>query len=202
LKTLTLILLLTILGFPSYVYSQEWKFIKEKDGIKIYTRNDETNPVKSYKGETTLNTTMEKISHIIGRIESFDWWEEDISRIDVLEYKEEEFIKYYLIYDVPWPLDDRDLCVNSVITNDNATGRRTVFATPIDGLIPVQPGMVRITNYWQKWVMEPVGEDKVHIVLEGSVDPGGAIPSWIVNMAITDTPLNIIRKVREQVSKQ
>jgi hypothetical protein len=184
------------------VFSQDWKFIKEKDGIKIYTRNDETNPVKSYKGETTLNTTMAKISHIIGRIESFDWWEEDISRIDVLEYKEEEYIKYYLIYDVPWPLDDRDLCVNSVITNDPVTGTRTVFATPIEGLIPEQPGMVRIKNYWQKWVMEPDGTDKVHIVLEGSVDPGGAIPAWIVNMAITDTPLNIIRKVREQVSKQ
>jgi hypothetical protein len=195
-------LCLASLGLPLNIFSQDWKFIKEKDGIKIYTRNDETNPVKSYKGETTLNTTMEKISHIIGRIESFDWWEEDISKIDVLEYKEEEYIKYYLIYDVPWPLEDRDLCVNSIITNDTVTGTRTVFATPIDGLIPEQPGMVRIKNYWQKWVMEPDGEDKVHIVLEGSVDPGGAIPSWIVNMAITDTPLNIIRKVREQVSKQ
>lgn len=201
-KSLTLILLLTVLGFPTYVYSQEWKFIKEKDGIKIYTRNDETNPVKSYKGETTVSTTLEKMSHVIGRIESFDWWEEDISRIDVLEYKEEEYIKYYLIYDVPWPLDDRDLCVKSIITNDPVTGTRTVFATPIDGVIPEQPGMVRIKNYWQKWVMEPVGDDKVHLILEGSVDPGGVIPSWIVNMVITDTPLNIMRKAIEQVNKQ
>jgi hypothetical protein len=201
LKKLALIICLACLGFATNLSAQDWKFIKEKDGIKIYTRSDETNPVKSYRGETTLNTTMEKISHIIGRIESFDWWEEDISTIDVLEYKEEEFIKYYLIYDIPWPLDDRDLCVKSIITNDSVTGKRTVFATPMEGVIPEKPGLVRIKNYWQKWEMEPVGEDKVYVILEGSVDPAGAIPSWIVNMVITDTPLNIINKVRVQVAK-
>ncbi len=198
-KRLTISICLVCLGFIGSISAQDWNFIKEKDGIRIYTRNDETNPVKSYKGEATLNTTMEKISRIIGRIESFEWWDKDISEIQVLEYKEEEFIRYYLVYDVPWPLDDRDLCVESKITNDTVTGVRTVHAVPMPGVIPEKPGLVRITNYWQKWVMEPVEEGKVHVVLEGSVDPGGAIPNWIVNMVITDTPYNIIRKVREKV---
>jgi hypothetical protein len=199
LKKLILLICLACLCFTGSTSAQDWNFIKEKDGIKIFTRNSEDNPVKSYKGEATLNTSMGKISMVIGRIESFEWWDDNISEINVLEYQEEVVIKYYLVYDVPWPLDDRDLCVESKITNDPKTGVRTVYAVPMPGVIPEKPGMVRITNYWQKWVMEPMENGKVHVVLEGSVDPGGVIPSWIVNMAITDTPLNIIRKVREKV---
>ena len=178
---------------------QTWNFIKEKDGIKIYTRNEEDNPIKSFKGEVDLKTTMEKLSHVIGRIESFDWWADDVKEIKVLGYEEEKYIRYYVIYDVPWPLSDRDLCVEALITNDPVTGMRTVRATPMAGVIPEEKDLVRINNYWQQWTMEPVGDGLVHVVLEGSVDPGGAIPNWIVNMLISDTPLSIIRKVREQV---
>ncbi|HOX79294.1 MAG TPA: hypothetical protein PLW31_14795, partial [Bacteroidales bacterium] len=68
-------------------------------------------------------------------------------------------------------------------------------------LVPEYSDRVRITNYWQRWTMEDAGNGLVHLVLEGSVDPGGNIPSWLINMVITDTPLNIMRKVREQVEK-
>jgi len=187
------------LFFTGFLFAQEWNYIKEKDGIQIYTRNSENNPVKSFRGEMDLKATMEQISRVIGRIESFDWWEEDISEIRVLDYKEEQYIKYYLVYDVPWPLSDRDLCVEALITNDSVTHTRTVYAKPLPGVIPENPDRVRITNYWQKWTMQEVEAGRLHLTLEGSVDPGGAIPSWLINMVITDTPLNIMRKVREVV---
>lgn len=202
-KSIRIVLLAVVLllTFNAILPAQEWKFIKERDGIKIYTRSDEINPVKSYRGETDLNTSMEEISKIIGRIESFDWWDESISEINVLAYEEEKYIRYYLVYDVQWPFDDRDLCVESIITNDPVTGRRVVYATPLPDVIPEKPGKVRIKNYWQQWIMEPVNDSLIHVTLEGSVDPGGNIPTWVINLVITDTPLNIMKKVRDQVEK-
>jgi hypothetical protein len=182
-----------------YLSAQEWTFIKEKDGIKIYTRSVEDNPVKSFKGVTDYKTDMSEMRKVIGRIESFDWWEEDITEIKVLAYEEEKLIRYYLVYDVPWPLSDRDLCVEATITNDSVTGARKVYSVSKPDLLPEKPDKVRIHYYWQQWVMEPAGEGLVHATLEGSVDPAGAIPTWIVNMVITDTPLNVMTKVREQV---
>jgi hypothetical protein len=178
---------------------QDWKFIKEKDGIKIYTRNEENIPVKSFKGIVDLKTDMQKMSRVIGRIESFEWWEEDVSVINVLAYEEEKYIRYYLVYDVPWPLTDRDLCVEAIITNDSVTGFRKVRSTSIPDLLPETSDKVRIRYYWQQWTMEPQENGLVHVTLEGSVDPAGSIPTWIVNMVITDTPLNVITKVRKQV---
>jgi hypothetical protein len=181
--------------------AQQWKFIKEHDGIKIYTRSEENNPVKSYRGEADVRTSMENIRHVIGSIESFDWWKEDLSEIKVLAYEKEKYIRYYLIYDLPWPISDRDLCVEARISNDSITGVRSVRATPLEGIVPEKPDLVRIKNYWQLWTMEPAGEGIIHMTLEGSVDPAGNIPTWLVNMVITDTPLKVIRKVIEQVQK-
>jgi hypothetical protein len=179
--------------------AQEWEFIKERDSIKIYTRSEENNPVKSYRAEADVRTNMASISSVIGSIESFEWWEENLREIKVLAYEKEKYIRYYLIYDVQWPISDRDLCVEAIITNDPVTGKRTVRATPIEGLIPEKPDLVRIKNYWQQWTMEPIGNGMLHLTLEGSVDPGGNIPSWLINMVITETPLKIMRKVIEQV---
>jgi hypothetical protein len=193
--------LLILSLISSRISAQEWKFVKERDGIKIYTRSDENSEVKSFKGVADFQTTMEKMSRLIGRIESFEWWDEDVSEIKVLDYKEEEYIKYYVVYDVPWPLTDRDLCVQAIITNDPLTGKRLVRATTLEGAVPEKPDKVRIKKYWQQWSMEPLGNGLVHVVLEGTVDPAGHIPTWIVNMVITDTPLNIMTKARNVVEK-
>jgi len=187
------------LVYTGNLSAQDWKFIKERDGIKVYTRNEENNPVKSYKGEMDHHTTMKNISELIGNIKSFDWWDENITDIKVLGFENEKYIRYYFIYDLPWPLSDRDLCVESLITNDPITGKRVVHATPLLGVVPEKPDLVRIKNYWQQWDIQPEDNGILHITLEGSVDPGGSIPAWLINMIITDTPLNIMRKVREQV---
>ena len=165
--------------FAGNLSAQEWNFIKERDGIKVYTRNEENNPVKSYKGEMDLHTTMVKISRILGNIESFDWWDESITDIKVLGFEKEKYIRYYFIYDLPWPLSDRDLCVESLITNNPVTGKRVVRASPLLGIVPEKPDLVRIKNYWQQWVMQPEDNGILHVTLEGSVDPGGNIPAWL-----------------------
>jgi hypothetical protein len=194
------LILINLFLLNNSLTAQEWVFRKEKDSIKVYTRTEENNPVKSYRGEMDLHTSMAKISTVLGSIESFDWWDANIHDIKVLAYEKEKLIRYYLVYDLPWPVTDRDLCVEARISNDPITGKRTVHAVPLEGVIPEKPNMVRIKNYWQDWTMQPTGTPGIiHVTLEGSVDPGGYIPAWLVNMVITDTPLNIMRKVREKV---
>ena len=66
------------------LYSQSWNFIKEKDGIKIYTRKEANSSLKSFKGEAYLHTQMEKVTSLIGNVKNFDWWDDDITEIKVL----------------------------------------------------------------------------------------------------------------------
>ena len=193
--------LLLIMIIASDLYSQSWDFVKEKDGIKLYTRKEANSALKSFKGVTVLHTQMDKLSTMIGNVQNTSWWDENVRNIQVLAFETEKFIRYYLVYHVPWPLMDRDLCVEAQINTDPVTGTRTVTAHPLLNVIPEKPDLVRIKNYWQRWTLQPIDKNTILVTLEGTVDPGGNIPTWLINMVIVETPLKIIRGIRERVQE-
>jgi len=188
--------------FPVFLSAQAWDFIKEKDGIKIYTRKDPGSSVKSFKGVTDIHAPAEEVYNLIGNVKNLDWWDKNLREIKVLYYEKEKKSHYYLVYDSPWPVTDRDLCVDATITTDPVTGIRKVYAIPLKNVVPENPNYVRIKDYWQSWVLTPTGNDVVHAVLEGHVDPGGSVPDWIYNMVITETPLKIMRGIKQRLEKR
>jgi hypothetical protein len=196
-RSITFFLFLVLL-IPCKIFSQKWDFIKEKDGIKIYTRKEPSSALKSFKGVADLHIEMSKVTSLLGNAKNFDWWDKNISQIKVLSFEPGKYIQYYLVYDVPWPLADRDLAVDARIAVDPVTGIHTVTAQPLLHAVPEKPGLVRIKNYKQQWTVQPLGKGMVRVILEGAVDPGGNIPAWLYNMVITETPLNVIRELRKR----
>ena len=200
-KCYWLILVLPVFLYivPKDIYGQSWNFVKEKDGIKIFTRKELNSSLKSFKGETTFRADINKLSLILGSAKHLDWWDKDISEIKVLTYEENKFTQFYLVYNAPWPLSNRDLVVEARISTDPATGARIIFSKPLLNVVPEKPRLVRIKKYWQKWTVQPMDKGNVHVTLEGFVDPGGNVPAWLYNMVVTETPLKVIRAVRERV---
>jgi hypothetical protein len=174
---------------------QTWVFVKEKDGIKIYTGKEQNSSVKSYKGEADLHTRLDKIYALIGNPKNTDWWTGDISEIKILLYEYGKHVQYYLVYDSPWPVTDRDLVVDAIIKTDSVTGIRTVEARPLPNVIPERTDRIRIKKYWQKWTIVPKPNGIIHVTLEGFADPAGSIPAWLYNMVITETPWKVIKSV-------
>lgn len=194
-----LILIFFIISAWHFATAQEWKFAKEKDGITVYTKEQTTSNCKSFKGETELLAELSAVSGLIEDVKNFDRWDEDVSEIRVLEHEQGRMIRYYVVYDVPWPLKDRDLCVEATISSDLATGAILFVAKSIPEAVPLDDDNVRIIDYWQKWIILPEGNGKVHLTVEGFADPAGDIPAWIVNMAITDTPFHMLKSIRENL---
>lgn len=179
--------------------AQKWEFAKERDGVKIYTRKEVNSSLKSFRGVTDLHTDMDKVCSLLGNGKNFDWWDKDITGIKVLSFEPGKVIQYYLIYNVPWPLSDRDLVVDARISVNPVTKEETIMAQPLLNVIPEKPDLIRIKKYWQKWTVTPISPGLVRVTLEGFVDPGGNVPSWLYNMVITDTPLKVIKEVRKRV---
>lgn len=179
--------------------AQSWKLLKEKDGIAVYTRYEPNTNLKSFKGETEFKTTMKKLCACLGNLDNLDWWDDDIEEVNILHHQRDKLIQYYIVYDAPWPVTDRDLCVQSRITKDEAAGSMIVKADPCPDCMPEKKDRVRIKDYWQQWTLKDLHNGSFHVTLEGFVDPGGNIPSWIYNMVITDTPLKVMRNLREEV---
>lgn len=181
---------------------QCWKLAKEKDGIHIYTSDEPNTNLKSFKGEADLKTTMHKLCACLGNLDNLNWWDDDIKQVDILHHERDKLIQYYIVYDSPWPVTDRDLCVQSHIIKNTAEGSMVVEAEPYAQGVPEVKDRVRIKDYWQRWTLQDLHNGSFHVTLEGFVDPGGNIPAWVYNMFITDTPFKVIRNLREEVVEQ
>jgi hypothetical protein len=195
-KYLILSFLIIFFALPA-LQAQSWHLEKDKDGIKVYTRPEPGSNFKAFKGETEVHAALDDVIAIIEDVEQFDVWDEDVKEIRVLEREPGKFLKYYVVYDLPWPLQDRDLCVEAVFSADKNNGNILLISGSIPEAVPLQDGIVRITTYWQKWILEPQEKGVVKVMVEGFADPAGDIPAWIANMAITDTPLNMLREIRK-----
>lgn len=194
-----LILLLLVFFFHAKDLSaQSWDFVKEVDGIKIFTRKELNSSLKSFKGEVTFKAKIDKVNLLVGNADNLDWWDKDISSIKVLAFEKDKFIQYYIIYKVAWPLSNRDLALDARISTDPVTGVRTVSAKPLLNAVPENPNLVRIKKYWQKWTVQPMDKGYVHIILEGFVDPTGNVPSWLFNIVVTETPLRVLNALRRR----
>ena len=190
--------LLLAFALSGSAVAQSWDFIKEKDGIKIFTRRDPRKSLKSYKGVTDVKASAEMVFAMIENVNNTDWWDKNLNQIKVLFYEKYKRAQYYLVYELPWPVTDRDLCVDVIVTADPGTGAYTITAVPLQGVIPEHAGINRIKEYRQTWTVTPVGKDLSHVELEGYVDPAGSIPDWLSNMLIVDSPLKVMGGVRQR----
>jgi len=196
---LGLIFFILFIGSTIDLASQSWEFVKEQDGIKLFTRKENNSALKSFKGVMDVKASLEKVTNIIGNVNNHDWWDENLREIKVLSYEKDKYFQYYLIYHVPWPFTDRDLCVEANVLIDPLSGKRTITATPLTNVIPEKPDLIRIKKYWQRWTIQPMDNGMIRLTLEGFVDPAGNVPSWLYNMVIVETPLKVMRRVKKFV---
>ena len=190
--------MISLLVFSPVLFSQSWEFIKEKDGIKVYTRPGKNSSLKSFKGVMDITSSMERICSMIGNPNNRGWWDKNLSQVKVLSIEKNRY-SFYMVIDLPWPVSDRDLCVETTVSTDSVTGIRTVYAQQLLDVIPDKHGLVRIKKYWQKWTVQPMENGVIRLTLEGFVDPAGNVPSWLYNMVIVETPLKVMRRVKKYV---
>jgi hypothetical protein len=179
------------------MHAQQWDLEKDKDGIKIYTRPEPGSNFNAFKGETEVHAELDAVIAIIEDVEQFDEWDEDVKQIRVLEHEPGKMLKYYVVYDLPWPFQDRDLCVEAIFSTDQDNGATLLASRSIPQTVPLTDDLIRITAYWQQWILEQKENGIIHITVEGFADPAGDIPAWIANMAINDTPLNMLQEIRK-----
>ncbi|MCX6243408.1 MAG: hypothetical protein NTU98_01780 [Bacteroidetes bacterium] len=182
--------------------AQTWEFNKQKEGIIMYTRKEAGKPLKAYKGVTDIHAPAEKVFAYIEDVNNTLWWDKNLSEIKVLLYEKNNRAQFYLVFGLPWPISDRDLCVESKVTIDEVTGINKITSTPVSGVIPERSDKIRIKEYHQTWIIRPAGKDLTHVELEGYVDPAGSIPDWITNMLIVDSPYKIISGIKLQLEKK
>lgn len=201
-RVLGFVLSVTLLSAGITLHAQSWEFAKEKNGVRLYTCKEAGKSLKSYRGVADIHAPADKIFTMIEDVNHTDWWDKNLNEIKVLKYEKNKSARYYLVYDLPWPVTDRDLCVDVKVDYNPATGDGRITALPLPGLLPEVPGKIRIQEYRQTWTVMATNKDVTHVMLEGFVDPAGDIPDWLCNMLIVDSPFKVISAVKDRMEKK
>lgn len=178
-----------------------WKLNTEKEGIKIYTGKVADSKIKAIKVECELNVSSEQLVALLMDVNaSTDWVYHTKTCLLVKQVSPFE-LYYYSEISLPWPAADRDFVAHLTVTQDPATKTTTVTGPVVSGFVPVKKGIVRVVHSDGKWVITSIGTDQIRVVYTIHTDPGGDLPSWLVNMFATEGPLQIFRNLKIELQK-
>lgn len=181
--------------------STHWDFVKEVDGIKIFTKDVEHSNIKELKIEMTFEqTSLSDIISIVGRCETYQDWMYKCSHSENISYTAHNDKIDYFQLDFPWPLTDRDLYNRSIIHQDTATKILTIASDPVD-TFEERDGFIRVTESKTRWRFYPQTNGDVFLRYTTASSPAGHIPDWLVNMVIDKGPTQTMLKLKELIAE-
>jgi len=198
---LSLFLAFTIVAQDNVTTQPAWDFVAEKPGIKVYTRTTNASSFKEIRIKADMEGQIDTLQSIVNDAINYESWVYKCSGGVSIKPTEGFNTAYAAITDFPFPMSDRELVAKSKQWQDDEGRLHShTFSAPDD--IPLKPGIVRIRDYEAKWVMEQIDENRIHVEYISKVDPGGNIPAWVVNLAITAGPIKTFEALMRQVKSR
>lgn len=175
-----------------------WNLFAERENIKVYTRTNPDSPIKDVRITADLHTTMEKLTNHLREISNYPDWVYKCKTANRIRTNHEDDYYYYTQTDMPFPFKDRDL-VAHVIQWKDAAGVIRSKASAVTDLIPEHEKMIRITQLQSNWTIFPEKNGLIPIDYTIQAHPGGSLPAWLINLAITRGPIKTMEKLMEKV---
>jgi len=179
----------------------DWKLNSESDGIKIYTSLVPNSKIKAVKVECEYKATASQFVAVLLDIKNSPEWLYHTKFCRVFKQVSPQDLYYYSEVTLPWPAQNRDFISHLTVSQNPDTKVILVEGPAVPGFIPIKDNMVRVDHSGSKWEITPLpnGEIKVNYTLH--VDPGGALPAWLINMFATEAPAQIFKNLKTELQK-
>ena len=198
---LCIIVLLLVIKVHPLLGQNEWKLKTEKEGIKVYAGVVPDSKIKAVKAVGEYNATASELVALLMDIKTSPDWVYHVKSCKMVNQVSPSELYYYLEISVPWPASNRDLVVHLKVSQNPDTKVVTIDAPAVPGLVPVKKGKVRIDESTGKWTITPLGTGQIRVEYVVHVNPGGSVPSWVVNLFATEGPFEIFKHIRLELQK-
>jgi ribosome-associated toxin RatA of RatAB toxin-antitoxin module len=183
------------------VFSKQWVFEYEKDGIKVYTSNVERSGFKAFKGEMLVDYNAEQLLGFISKVELFPQWCYQTTATQVIN-REDNKTYYRYVSATPPMVKNREAYFCNTIETNPQTGETIITMQTYNSKDAVPKGYIRMPSSEGFWKITPISRTSSRVVFQMHADPGGQIPSWLANMFTTDSPYITMMNLRKMLSEQ
>ena len=196
----TILLILTNILLCSITSAQDWILSKDGKDLQTYYRESDKSDIKELKIVTTIAAPAITVFELLNEIDLYDDWVYRTTEARLVETYSNKSLQYYAVVDFPWPFDDREMYILSdyKISEDKKYIKTNSIAIPRED-IKDREDHVRIIDMELGWTLKENDEGITEVVYVLRSDPGGAIPAWMVNIALEAGPTNTINGLRALV---
>ncbi len=186
------------------VLASEWTLVKAKNGVSVYTAEVEGSDFLAYRGETVVNASIASVVAVLYDTPNCTSWLHECSFGLTLEELSFEENYIYESYDLSFPVSDRGLILRSSLVwedkkavlsvhdandyCDKSTNPRCVKVKRL--------GLTAIPRSKGAYTLTRLDANKTSIVWQAHTNPGGSIPTWMVNMLVVDMPYYSLLNLR------
>lgn len=177
-----------------------WTQIDEDDGIKIWRLDIPGKDLPGFKGETVIPRSIAHIVAVLRQVEHHTEWMYRCSESSIIQHVSAEHLVIYNRVDVPWPIKDRDVILDTEFHVESA-GRLAIltFKDHDPKLRPLPDRVVRMPKLegsYRLWQLTPT---RTKVVYQVEADVGGAVPTWIAARVAKEMPYETLFALRKRV---
>jgi len=194
------LIILLVFCFSNVFAQGPWELKKDEDGIQVFTRDAAKGNIKELRVLCELDATKAQLINTIENIEDYNSWVYSNKKSTILKMITPQNIIYYTQSHLPWPIRDRDLVVELNITPTPDV--LNIQAKSLPDYLPKDANYIRVPYSLALWKVTEAPDNKLKVDYTFSIDPGGSIPSWLVNATLAIGPYNSFAKLREILRSQ
>ncbi|MGI9874037.1 START domain-containing protein [Vibrio chagasii] len=201
-KILTFIIIVT--SFSALASdANEWKLVRDKKGIEVYNRKIEGNDFKEFRAEADIKANLTSIIALFTDTSVGTQWVENIDEMEEIEHFSEVHTVTKTYTKAPWPVSSREAIVENFIEQDPNTLTVMITQHGRPNYLPNNnKRIVRVAHLESRWILTPLDNNTTHISYQVLSDPGGSIPSWLINMVAVSQPYKTLLGLSEMLDSE
>ncbi len=183
---------------PRFAMGQgDWKLLRSSDNIWVYSKDIVGSNLKELKTVAYFDTHMDGMVALLTDVSAqprFQFGCLSSMRVGPKTKYEQSF--YQELY-MPWPFTNRDAVFKQSILPHANTNECTIESKSTFDWVPKKSNFVRVPFMHSNWHLKALNQTQIIATYTIRVDPGGAVPAWLVNLFMDRGPFESVINMRK-----
>lgn len=179
----------------------DWELKKERSGIRVYTKDVPGAALKAIRAETVFDAPVATCISVLKDVEGFTSLFPDCYHSERISADGDTVQTQYIRLKAPWPVTDRDYAYRYVF-RPMGNGAVKVVSQCLPDAFPEQDTYIRIDKGEGYLLFTPTADGKTRLDYRFHGSPGGSVPGWLANSAVTESPVKMLENFHRKVGEK
>lgn len=195
--SLALLTLLLLTSGPAG--AADWQGVREEEGIVVSSLTQPGEALPVLRGVVRIDRPVDDVLAWIRDVSTHTQWMHNCTEARRVQ-EDGDTIVIYNRTSPHWAISDRDVVLRSVLIRSSEDGSARVEFRATDE-VDLRPddSVVRMPRLEGHYDLRPDPAGGTRVEYQVSIDPGGALPDWLVERSTSDLPYFTLRNLREKV---